>query len=125
MHDALSSPAVWRRLAGVTSRARLPADLHAALEGLAQTEGGAWDIVVNDYARVLGLLHLLLDSSAYFLHGPLTALGTRFCTAITDQAMLLMPALSDMPLTIMPSSLGDDAGALGAASHAMEGWRPV
>ncbi len=125
MHDALSSPAVWRRLAGVGGRARLPGDLHGALYSLAEVRGAAWDGIVEDYARIIGLLHLLLDSSAYFLHGPLTALGARFCEAVTRQSVVLMPALSQMPPKMVTSSLGDDAGALGAASHAMEAWQPV
>lgn len=124
MHDVLSSPAVWRRLAGVGSRARLPGDLHSALLSMAQSTGEAWDGVVDDYARIMGLLHLLLDSHAYFLHGPLTALGYRFCTEVTVRAAGLMPALSQMPPNLRISSLGDDAGGLGSASHAMEAWQP-
>ena len=125
MHDALSSPAVWRRLAGVTTRARLPPDLHAALQTFADSDQNSWHEIVADYARVLGLVHLLLDSSAYFLHGPLTALGARFSTEIATQAAVLMPALSEMPPNILPSALGDDAGAQGAACMAMEAWEPV
>lgn len=125
MHDVLSSPAVWRRLAGVSDRARLPQDLHGALQSLAVSEGAGWEGLVDDYARVIGLLHLLLDSHAYFLHGPLTALGTRFCEDVTRQAVALMPALRQMPPRMVISSLGDDAGGLGAASHAMEAWQPV
>ncbi len=124
MHDSLSSPAVWRRLAGVTTRTRLPADLHTALKSLAHSRGNAWNRIVDDYARVIGLMHLLLDSPAYFLHGPLTALGTRFCLDIAGKAGQLMPALRDMAPNVVPSLLGDDAGALGAASHAMEAWQP-
>lgn len=124
MHDALSSPAVWRRLAGVSNRARLPTDLHTALKGLADTRGEAWDALVDDYARVIGLLHLLLDSPAYYLHGPLTALGERFGREIATRSTKLMPALASMPPRILISTLGDDAGALGAASHAMEAWVP-
>lgn len=123
MHHALSAPAVWRRLAGAASGARLPGDLRVALHSLAQVEGAAWQSVVNDYARVMGLLHLLLDSPRYFLHGPLTALGERFCSDIARQAATLMPALRDMPPNIVASALGEDAGALGAASHAMEAWQ--
>jgi predicted NBD/HSP70 family sugar kinase len=123
MHHALSAPAVWRRLAGAASGARPPGDLRVALHSLAQAEGPAWQSVVNDYARVMGLLHLLLDSPSYFLHGPLTALGERFCSDIARQAATLMPSLRDMPPNIVVSSLGEDAGALGAASHAMEAWQ--
>ncbi|MDP1587756.1 MAG: ROK family protein [Prosthecobacter sp.] len=124
MQQALCSAAVWRRLAGVTSTAPLPGDLRTAMQSLAQVDGEAWQSVVNDYARVMGLLHLLLDARAYFLHGPLTALGPRFGADIALQAVKLMPALKDMPPNIVVSSLGDDAGALGAASHAMEAWQP-
>ncbi|MES2597827.1 MAG: ROK family protein [Verrucomicrobiota bacterium] len=124
MHDALSSPAVWHRLAGVSNRARLPGDLHAALSGLADSSGEAWNSLIDDYARVIGLLHLLLDTPAYFLHGPLTALGTRFGREISERATKLMPALAIMPPKMVISTLGDNAGALGAASHAMEGWVP-
>jgi predicted NBD/HSP70 family sugar kinase len=124
MHHALCAPAVWRRLAAAASGARLPGDLRVALQSLAQVEGEVWQSVVNDYARVMGLLHLLLDSPSYFLHGPLTALGERFCADIARQAANLMPALRDMPPNIVASSLGEDAGALGAASHAMEAWQP-
>jgi predicted NBD/HSP70 family sugar kinase len=125
MHDALSSPAVWRRLAGVSNRARLPVDLHAALQGLAKSQGEAWEALIDDYARVMGLLHLLLDTPAYFLHGPLTALGERFGREISRRAVKLMPALAAMPPSMIISTLGDDAGALGASSHAMEGWVPM
>lgn len=125
MQQALCSAAVWRRLAGVTNTAPLPGDLRAALQSLAQTNGEAWQGIVNDYARVMGLLHLLLDAPAYFLHGPLTALGPRFGTDISLEATKLMPALKDMPPNIVASALGDDAGALGAASHAMEAWQPA
>lgn len=124
MQQALCATAVWRRLAGVTSTAPLPGDLRTAMQSLAQVGGEAWQSVVSDYARVMGLLHLLLDARAYFLHGPLTALGPRFGADIALQAVKLMPALKDMPLNIVASSLGDDAGALGAASHAMEAWQP-
>lgn len=124
MHDVLSAAAVWRRLAGVTTRARLPMNLHEALREFADADDAAWKGVVSDYARVLGLLHLVLDARAYFLHGPLTALGMRFCTGIANEAAVLMPALRDMPPQILSSDLGDDAGALGAASLAMEAWQP-
>jgi predicted NBD/HSP70 family sugar kinase len=125
LHDALSSPAVWRRLAGVTTRARLPSNLHTALKAFAESKDARWNEIVGDYARVLGLLHLLLDTPAYFLHGPLTSLGTRFCAEIAAQAVTIMPALQHMPPKIIPSSLGDDAGAQGAACMAMEAWEPV
>ncbi|MBE7495627.1 MAG: ROK family protein [Verrucomicrobiaceae bacterium] len=124
MHDALCAPAVWRRLAGGATQKRQPDNLRAALAALADRRDAAWDTVVADYGRVIGLLHLLLDSGAYFLHGPLTALGTGFCDAISSEAVRLMPALQNMTPKILPSGLGDDAGALGAASLAMEAWQP-
>ena len=124
LHDALSSPAIWRRLAGVTTRAKLPADLHAAFSSFADASGAAWGEIITDYARVLGSVQLLLDAEIYFLHGPLTALGARFCQGIADEASRLIPSLAASPLKIVPSTLGDDAGALGAASMAMEAWMP-
>jgi len=124
VHDELTAPAVWRKLAGVTADAPLPKDLRGALQELAEETGAAWRQVTGDYARVLGLLHLLLDAEAYFLHGPLTVLGDRFCQDIIAEAVRLMPALRDMPPVIVPSGLGDEAGALGAASLAMEAWTP-
>ncbi len=124
LHAALSAPAVWRRLAGRGARARLPADLHTALSAFAADEGSAWQALVHDYASVLGCIHLILDPHSYFLHGPLTALGPRFCDAIRDRLAALSPALRGRPVRLMPSALGDDAGALGAASMAMEAWMP-
>lgn len=123
LHDELTAPMVWRRLTGGRLDTQ-PMDLRAALKGLAGERGKAWDLVISDYARVIGLLHLLIDAERYFLHGPLTALGPRFCQAITEQAAVIMPVLRDMPPLIVPSDLGDEAGALGAASLAMEAWIP-
>ena len=54
---------------------------------------------------------------------PLDGAGERFCSDIARQAATLMPALRDMPPNIVASALGEDAGALGAASHAMEAWQ--
>jgi predicted NBD/HSP70 family sugar kinase len=124
VQDALSAPAIYRRLAGVSNRGRLPADLHSALARFADSKGKAWDKVIADYARLLTCVHLLIDAEAYFLHGPLTALGPRFCNAVAEMAPSISPALKEMPLRIIPSTLGDDAGALGAASLAMESWTP-
>lgn len=124
LHDALSSPAVWRRLAGKTKRASLPADLHHALATFAEVRDEARAAILTDYARVLGSLHLLLDTHSYFLHGPLTALGDAFCADITARICTLIPSLKDKPLRLLRSRLGDDAGALGAASLAMESWTP-
>lgn len=124
LHDALSSPAVWRRLTGNTKRASLPADLHTALASLAGQRGETRAAIITDYARVLASFQLLLDTHSYFLHGPLTALGEAFCADITASIATLVPSLRDKPLRLFRSRLGDDAGALGAASLAMEKWVP-
>jgi predicted NBD/HSP70 family sugar kinase len=124
LHDALSSPAIWRRLAGVSTHARAPANLRAALAPFANVAGARWDEIIADYARILGCVQLLLDAEVYFLHGPLTALGARFCESIAAEAARLVPGLAASPLKIVPSTLNDEAGALGAASMAMEAWIP-
>lgn len=124
LHDALSSPAVWRRLAGKTKRASLPADLHSALAAFANESNETWAAIVEDYGRVIASLHLLLDTHTWFLHGPLTALGDAFCEAIIAAAGQLAPAMQSKTLRLVRSQLGDDAGALGAASLAMERWIP-
>lgn len=125
MHDALSAPALWRRLAGVTTRARQPEDLRSGLAKFADATGPAWDDIITDYARVIACLQLLVDTKRFFLHGPLTALGERFCKEVIAAARAATPALAEAPLEIVPSALGDDAGALGAASLAMEAWAPA
>ena len=124
MQDALNASVVYRRLAGLTNRGRLPLDLRAALVSFADSEGDAWDGVIGDYARVIGCLHLLLDSEIYFLHGPLTGLGDRFCEAVSARSAAICPGLKESPPRIVASVLGDNAGALGAASQAMEAWTP-
>lgn len=124
LHDELTAPAVWRKLTGARADTPLPTDLRGALRLLAQEKGPVWDQIISDYARVIGLLHLLIDARVYFLHGPLTALGQRFCREIAAEAARLVPALKEMPPEIVASDLGDEAGALGAASLAMEAWYP-
>ncbi len=124
LHDHLSSPSVWRRLKGVSSQTRLPTDLRVALSAYEHSTSEAWQKVVLDYAEVLTSLQLLLDTTTYFLHGPLSALGERFCHAIVTAMIQLAPSLQNQPLALIPSKLGDDAGALGAASLAMEAWSP-
>lgn len=125
LHHALSAPATWRRLAGVGPKAKLPQDLRSALAELAELQGDVWDEVCTDFARVIGCIQLITDTGVFILHGPLTALGARFSDDIVRAAQQLMPALSEVPFKIVPSSLGDDAGALGAASLAMEAWVPA
>ncbi len=124
LHHALSAPATWRRLAGVDGQAKLPEDLRAGLAALADAAGPEWDAVCADYARVIGMLHLVLNTGVFILHGPLTMLGERFCHSITESALTQMPSLRDTGLKVVPSTLGDNAGALGAASLAMEAWLP-
>ncbi|MCF7786576.1 MAG: ROK family protein [Prosthecobacter sp.] len=125
LHHALSAPATWRRLAGVGEQNNLPEDLREGLAAVADSSGPEWDAVCADYARVIGLLHMIIDTGVFILHGPLTMLGERFCHSITDTACALMPALRDAGLKVVPSTLGDNAGALGAASQAMEAWAPA
>lgn len=45
LQEVLSAPAVWRRLAGVSSRSRLPQDLRAALAGFTDATGPAREAV--------------------------------------------------------------------------------
>lgn len=125
LHHALSAPATWRRLSGADGRTKPPEDLRAALVTVADAAGPEWEAVCADYARVIGLLQMIIDTGVFILHGPLTVLGERFCRAIADAACVQMPALSDGGLKVVPSTLGDDAGALGAASLAMEAWSPA
>jgi len=125
LHHALNAPATWRRLAGVDGRAKLPEDLRAGLAAVADSEGLEWNAVCADFARVIGLLQMIIDTGVFILHGPLTMLGERFCHSISATACELMPALRGTGLTVVPSKLGDNAGALGAASLAMEAWSPA
>lgn len=125
LQDALAAPAVWRRLAGASARAKLPEDLREALAEFAGASGPVWDELIADFARVIGCLQLLVDTDVFFLHGPLTALGARFCTDLERAARASAPALGGATFKILPSALGDDAGALGAASLAMEAWVPT
>jgi hypothetical protein len=70
------------------------------------------------------MAQLLIDSRLYFLHGPLTALGQRFCDEVNLRCIQLMPALRQSPVTMVATTIGEVAGALGAASLAMETWDP-
>lgn len=124
LHHVLSAPATWRRLTGAGPLVKPPVDLRAALAGCAAARGPAWDEVCVDFARVIGCLQMIADTGVFILHGPLTALGNDFCDDIVSAAYEMMPALSTVPLRLVPSTLGDDAGALGAASLAMEAWSP-
>jgi predicted NBD/HSP70 family sugar kinase len=124
LHNRLSAPAVYRRLTGLFEDDPLPPNLRDAFADLADNTSSEWREVIGDFARVIGCLQLLLDTQVFFLHGPLTGLGDRFCRAVEAAVGGIAPAMAEMPLKIVPSSLGDDAGALGAASLAMEAWSP-
>lgn len=127
VHGALSAPAVWRRLTSASIDSSPPRDLFSAFErmkvGVEQQPG--WNSVIADFGRLLGYIHLILFSKRYFLHGPLRGLGETFCQAVTEQSQKLMPTLAAHAPAIVPSSMRDDAGALGAASLAMEHWQPT
>jgi predicted NBD/HSP70 family sugar kinase len=125
LQDVLSPLAVWRRLAAVASDRERPANLRQSLVEAATCHPRRLVAVVDEFANIIGRLHLLLDTEAYFLHGPLTALGAAFCTHISDRARRLAPALGRHPPSIIPSTLGDDAGAIGAGCKAMEEWTPA
>jgi predicted NBD/HSP70 family sugar kinase len=127
VHGSLSAPAVWRRLTSAPVDRPAPRDLFSAFERMkveVEQQPG-WKSVVADFGRLLGYIHLLLFSERYFLHGPLRGLGETFCQAVSEQSQKLMPTLAAHAPAIVPSSMRDDAGALGAASLAMESWQPT
>lgn len=123
LHDELSAPAVWQRLAGKSVQEDAPEDLHQALSLL--YDSPARESVQRDFAKITGWLQLLLDTEAFFVHGPLTALGEAFWQEVGQQTVRLMPRLTERPPKIFCTSLEDNAGALGAASLAMEAWLPL
>jgi predicted NBD/HSP70 family sugar kinase len=125
LHDVLSAPAIWRRLASAPPKKRPPADLARAVTTAAASNPRQLAAVVADFADVIGRLHVLLDSQAYFLHGPLTALDDGFCASIVEHARKRTPALDRRPPVIQRSTLGDNAGAIGVACRAMEVWTPA
>jgi len=125
LQHELSATAAWRRLAHAHPAAPLPEDMRAAFAAYAVSESGEWQSLCRDYAVVLGCAQFLIDTELFILHGPLTALGDRFCQRVQNLAHERFPALSGNPLKLLPSNLGDDAGALGAASLAMESWMPA
>jgi predicted NBD/HSP70 family sugar kinase len=125
LHDTLSATAIYRRMARLAPDAPLPENLRDALLKAADPASEEWRSTVLDYARVIRSVQLLVDPEVFFLHGPLTVLGVDFCSAIEGAVAGLLPQLPDIQVRLVPSSLGDDAGALGAASLAMEAWNPV
>jgi predicted NBD/HSP70 family sugar kinase len=125
LHDVLSATAVYRRMAGLSEGDALPSDLRSAFGELAVRGTPAWEETLNDYARVIRSVQLIVDPEVFFLHGPLTALGQDFCSDIEAAVAASQPSLPDLKVSIRPSTLGDDAGALGAASLAMEVWDPT
>ena len=124
MQARLSAGEVYRRLAGLDKEAPPPANLREALRSVAAQSGPQRREVVAEFARVVGALHLLLDAEAYFLHGPLTCLGTQFCEEVRTEIGEAFADAMGEGVRLEPSELGDDAGALGAASLAMEAWAP-
>lgn len=124
MHDTMSATAIYRRMAKVSPETPLPSDLGSALKKVAQPGSPEWQSAVLDFARVIRSVQLIVDPEIFFLHGPLTALGSSFCQDIQAAAEKITPQLPDIQIKIVPSTLGDDAGALGAASLAMEIWDP-
>jgi predicted NBD/HSP70 family sugar kinase len=131
LQTALSAPAIYRRVTGLPPAAPVPGDLRVAFTQLAATFAGgigstdAWRAVIQDLGQFIAALHLLLDPEAFFLHGPLTALDGPFCEAIAAAAGSFEGNLHRTPVCVLPSQLGEDAGALGAAGLAMERWEPA
>jgi predicted NBD/HSP70 family sugar kinase len=124
LHDTLSATAMYRHMARLGPEAPLPADLRSAFQKIGDPTSAEWRSAVLDYARVIRSVQLIVDPEVFFLHGPLTALGAEFCSDIESSVAGLEPKLPDMKIRIVPSTLGDDAGSLGAASLAMEIWDP-
>lgn len=124
LHDSLTAPAVWRRLTHAPNTRRPPADLKTALSRLADPGSSVFQAVVGDFARFLTRVHLLLNTAAYVLHGPLAGLGPAFCDAVVREVVRLTPQLGKRPPRFEPTQLGDDAGAVGAGCQAMESWQP-
>jgi predicted NBD/HSP70 family sugar kinase len=121
IHEHLTAAQAWRRLGG---QGGAPADLRPALAGLGAEHSPAWRELAADFASLIIRLQWLLDTGAYLLHGPLTELGPAFCEAIMDEMRCQSPAMAaNLPL-VTPSTLADDAGAIGAACLAMESWLP-
>lgn len=125
MHDQLSAVAIYRRLAGLADDSPLPSDLRQALCDVADPQSAAWKEVVTEFARVLRSVQLIVDPEVFFLHGPLTSLGRSFCDDVEKVAVFALPGMPELRIRIVGSELGEEAGALGAASLAMEEWNPV
>jgi predicted NBD/HSP70 family sugar kinase len=125
LHHALSAPAVWRRLTDAPQGAPVPKDLRAVMSEISAKQDGCWREVAADFALVLGQLHLLLDTEAFFIHGPLCGLGKGFWEEVVTQSEVLMPRLKSRTPKVVCSSLQDNAGALGAASLSMQQWLPL
>lgn len=124
MHRMLSAPRIYRRLAELPESAPVPEDLPEAVAALRHVRGPQRDAVVEDIARVLGCVQLILDPVIFLLHGPLAGLGNEFCQEVMEAAKGIFPALHEVSFKLECTRLADDAGALGAASLAMEAWMP-
>jgi predicted NBD/HSP70 family sugar kinase len=131
LQESLSAPAIFRRVNELAPSASIPTDLRTAFAHevppvrIGDAVSTAWQPVIAELAPVLACLQLLLDPDVFFLHGPLTVLGADFCDAVTAAAREFSAGTTTAPLRLLPSTLGPDAGALGAASLAMERWEPA
>lgn len=127
LQDALSATAIYRRLCG---RQPAPDQAESLRDFFAAAKASTWNPalrteIVRDFALLLRSIQVTMDLQRFFLHGPLTALGSSFCEYINTAAAALLPRWPELhPPRLEPSHLGDDAGALGAATLAMENWRP-
>lgn len=127
LQDELSATAIYRRLCGQEPSGHQAIALRDFFTSHPCSEWPetARQSIVGDFARLLRSVQVMMDLQCFFLHGPLTALGPEFCEAITACAATLPPRWPELtPPRLEPSSLGDEAGALGAATLAMEHWQP-
>jgi glucokinase len=85
--------------------------------------------VVGEAAKCLGwaISHLLLtiDPSKIMLAGPLTNLGEHLLQPLRATTDSLIPPESKRTAEIVNSTMGEFAGALGAAALAMHEWKPA
>ena len=124
LHHQLSATAIWQRLTGEQSSIPASDVLVEALPAAMEANPGVAQQVVDELARVIGKLQLLLDSEAFFIHGPISEVGPAFWDRVVVRAIEQMPRLAKRPPNVRCTTLGPQAGALGAACVAMEEWLP-
>jgi predicted NBD/HSP70 family sugar kinase len=124
LHHDLSATAIWRRLSGKRVGTPPPDALAEALQVAMGSNPEVAGQVVDELAQVIGKLQLLLDSEAFFIHGPISDLGAGFWQRVVARAIQRMPRLAARPPKVICTRLGPQAGALGAACVAMESWVP-